>query len=91
MSKKNIKDPSIMLKQTAYIISACAFVLGFFAGVGFTVYKTISAPSNTTSNGQEINYTQRAELLLFFSDSLLALCPFVPFESSWFLCQAWSR
>ena len=63
MSKKNIKDPSIMLKQTAYIISACAFVLGFFAGVGFTVYKTISAPSNTTSNGQEIDYTQRAELL----------------------------
>jgi cytochrome c-type biogenesis protein CcmH/NrfG len=63
MSKKNIKDPSIMLKQNAYIISACAFVIGFFTGVGFTVYKTISALCNTTSNGQEIDYTQRAELL----------------------------
>jgi len=52
-----------MLKKTALIFSAGTFVLGFFAGVGFTVYKTISAPSNTTSKGQEIDYTQRAELL----------------------------
>ena len=49
MSKRNINGPSVMLKKTASIFSACTFVLGYFAGVGFTVYKTISAPSNTTS------------------------------------------
>ena len=52
-----------MLKKAAMIFAACTFAFGFFAGVGFTVYKTNSVPSNTADKGQEIDYTQRAELL----------------------------
>jgi hypothetical protein len=51
MRKRNEKSSSIMLKKTAMLIAACTFVFGFIAGMGFTVYKTNSAPSNTADKG----------------------------------------
>jgi cytochrome c-type biogenesis protein CcmH/NrfG len=63
MSKKKIKDPSLMLKQTAMLFVICAFVLGFLAGAVFTVYKTNSTSSTTSDNGQEVDYAQREKLL----------------------------
>jgi tetratricopeptide (TPR) repeat protein len=63
MSKKKIKDTSLMLKQTAILFVICAFVLGFLTGVVFTVYKTNSASTPVFDNGQEIDYAQRAKLL----------------------------
>jgi cytochrome c-type biogenesis protein CcmH/NrfG len=63
MSKKKIKDPSLMLKQTAMLFVICAFVLGFLAGVGFTVYKTNSESNIASPKGPEIDYEQREKLL----------------------------
>ena len=63
MSKKKIKDSSLMSKQTAMLFVICAFVLGFLSGVEFTVYKTNSASGIASSKGLEIDYEQREKLL----------------------------
>ena len=50
-----------MAKRTAMIIAAVTFVLGFFAGVGFAVYKSNSTPGVAASSNTAIDYEQKAK------------------------------
>jgi cytochrome c-type biogenesis protein CcmH/NrfG len=63
MSKRNAKNTPTMLKKSAMILAATTFVVGFFTGVGFTVYKTGSTTGITSNQGQDIDYDQRAKML----------------------------
>jgi hypothetical protein len=55
MNKKNLKNVPTMAKRTAMIIAAVTFVLGFFAGVGFAVFKTNSAPGVASNSTTGVN------------------------------------
>jgi cytochrome c-type biogenesis protein CcmH/NrfG len=63
MNKKNTKTTPAMAKRTVVIMAGMTFVLGFFAGVGFAVYKSNSTPSVTTNSNTAIDYQQRAKAL----------------------------
>ena len=62
MSKKKATPP-IMMKQSAILIAIVAFAAGFFAGVGFTVYKNKSANISVSAKGQEIDYEKKEKML----------------------------
>jgi len=64
MSKKISKADPTMAKQTAMIIAAISFLIGFFAGVGFAVYKANPDPVVSSSSNTEINYSQMAKDLV---------------------------
>ena len=64
MSKKISKAVPTMAKQTAMIIAAISFLIGFFAGVGFAVYKANPDPVVSSSSNTEINYSQMAKDLV---------------------------
>ncbi|MDA9761766.1 tetratricopeptide repeat protein [Desulfobacterales bacterium] len=64
MSKKISKAVPTMAKQTAMIIAAISFLIGFFAGVGFAVYKATPDPVVSSSSNTEINYSQMAKDLV---------------------------
>jgi tetratricopeptide (TPR) repeat protein len=63
MTKKNIKNTPTMAKKTAMAIAAVTFVLGFFAGVGFAVYKSNSTSDAASNSNTTIDYAQRAKAL----------------------------
>ena len=63
MNKNKSKNVPTMAKQTAMIIAAIAFVLGFFAGIGFEVFKTNSAPGVASNSSTGIDYAQKAKVL----------------------------
>jgi cytochrome c-type biogenesis protein CcmH/NrfG len=77
MSKKNRKDklappttpkqktidPAMMTKQSAMMMAVITLVIGFAAGVGFTVYKTGSTSSLSSNPGQTTNSTQQTQAL----------------------------
>ncbi len=63
MNKKNSENVPTMAKQTAMIIAAITFVLGFFAGIGFEVFKTNSAPGVASNSSTGIDYAQKAKVL----------------------------
>lgn len=64
MSKKTSKAVPTMAKQTAMIIAAISFLIGFFTGVGFAVYKANPDPVVSSSPNTEINYSQMAKDLV---------------------------
>jgi cytochrome c-type biogenesis protein CcmH/NrfG len=61
MNKKKSKNIPTMAKQTAMIIAAVMFVLGFLAGVVFTAFKTNSASDVASNSTTGINYAQKAK------------------------------
>ena len=60
---KNKATPPIMMKQSSILIAIVAFAAGFFAGVGFTVYKNKSANISVSAKGQEIDYEKKEKML----------------------------
>jgi cytochrome c-type biogenesis protein CcmH/NrfG len=60
MNKKNATN---MTKKTTMIVATVTFVLGFFAGVVFTVYKSKSTSDIASNSSQDINYAQKAKAL----------------------------
>ena len=64
MSKPTSKTVPTMVKQTAMIIAAISFTIGFFAGVGFAVYKANPDPVVSSSSNTGINYAQMAKDLV---------------------------
>ena len=63
MSRKNKATAPSMAKNTALIFAAVTFVLGFFTGVGFTIYKTNSASNVNFDNTQSVDHAQKAKAL----------------------------
>lgn len=63
MNKKILKNVPTVAKRTAMIIAAITFVLGFFAGVGFAVFKTNSAPGVASNSSTAFDYAQKAKAL----------------------------
>jgi tetratricopeptide (TPR) repeat protein len=58
---KNKKDTiSTITKNSATLIAAATFVLGFLIGVGFTIYKTNPTPQATTGYDQGVDLVQQA-------------------------------
>jgi cytochrome c-type biogenesis protein CcmH/NrfG len=64
MSKNTSKAIHTVEKQTAMIMAAISFLIGFFAGVGFAVYKAIPDPVVSASSNTEMNYSQMAKDLV---------------------------
>ncbi len=64
MGEKTSKAVPTMAKQTAMIIAAISLLIGFFAGVGFAVYKANPDPVVSSSSNTEINYSQMAKDLV---------------------------
>jgi cytochrome c-type biogenesis protein CcmH/NrfG len=63
MGKNSTGHITTMANTTAAILATILFIMGFFAGVGFTVYKTKSPTGNVAVDNQTINYEQRAKML----------------------------
>jgi len=63
MSKKKRDAVPTMAKNSVMLIAAVTFVLGFLAGVGFTIYKTKSAPQVTAGDNQGADLMQRTKAL----------------------------
>jgi len=64
MSKKNNKNFPTVAKQSAIVIAAITFVIGFVSGVCLTVYKSSQVPSVASSSTTDINYSQMAKDLV---------------------------
>ena len=52
-----------MAKKTATILAAFTFILGFFVGVGFAIYKSSSISDTASNSNTAIDYAQRAKAL----------------------------
>jgi cytochrome c-type biogenesis protein CcmH/NrfG len=63
MGIKKLEDTPTIAKKTAMIFAAITLLVGFFAGAGFTVYKTKVISGTAAANGQYIDYAQRAKIL----------------------------
>ncbi|MGD9138729.1 MAG: tetratricopeptide repeat protein [Desulfobacterales bacterium] len=63
MTKKNIKNTPLMAKKTATILAAFTFILGFFVGVGFAIYKSNFTSDTASNSNTAIDYAQRAKAL----------------------------
>jgi tetratricopeptide (TPR) repeat protein len=63
VNRKKAANPSTMLRQTALIMAAAAFIMGFLTGVGFTIYKTGSSSNVTPIQGQSVDFAQQARAL----------------------------
>jgi len=63
MNKKNTKNTTAIAKRTAIIMAAVTFVLGFFAGIGFAVYRSNSTPGVASNSNTAIDYEQKVKTL----------------------------
>jgi cytochrome c-type biogenesis protein CcmH/NrfG len=52
-----------MLKQSAIILAVVTFAAGFFSGVGFTIYKTGSSFSESSSESQNLADIKKEKML----------------------------
>jgi cytochrome c-type biogenesis protein CcmH/NrfG len=63
MDRKNTKDAPTITKKTAMTLAAVTFVLGFFAGVGFAVYKSNLTSGVASNSSTAMDYAQKAKAL----------------------------
>lgn len=64
MSKKNVTDAPMIAKQTAMIIAAITFLIGFIAGASFAIYRYSPDPVVSSNPTPNINYTQMTKDLM---------------------------
>ncbi|MBW2042251.1 MAG: tetratricopeptide repeat protein [Deltaproteobacteria bacterium] len=63
MNPKPLKNPTIMMKRTAILLSLVTFIAGFLAGTVVTVLKTTPIPGDLAVKGQADDYAQKAKML----------------------------
>jgi cytochrome c-type biogenesis protein CcmH/NrfG len=63
MDRKNTKNTPTMAKKTAIALAVVTFVLGFFAGVGFAVYKSNSTSDGASNSNIAMDNAQKAKTL----------------------------
>jgi cytochrome c-type biogenesis protein CcmH/NrfG len=63
MKKNTSKTVSTMTTPTAVSIALVAFIFGFCAGVGLTVFKMKDSPRNASNPTSEINYEHKEKVL----------------------------
>jgi len=56
MSKKTIKKGRTIASQTAMIIAVVTFIIGFFSGIGFTIFKTTPTEGVASNVGTSVDY-----------------------------------